>query len=95
MAVTLTQSNLQTDVYTYTWTRDEGDSPYAGIKDRRQVDKDEGYEVLYFLEKLMNKHGKEKLVELHAAENALHSEDLSKVTDRAELTEQVEEILGW
>lgn len=95
MAVTLTQSNLQTDVYTYTWTRDEGDSPYAGIKDRRQVDKDEGYEVLYFLEKLMNKHGKEKLVELHAAENALHSEDLSKVTDRTELTEQVEEILGW
>ncbi|MEN5312564.1 hypothetical protein [Pseudomonas koreensis] len=95
MAVTLTKSNLQTDVYTYTWTRDEGDSPYAGIKDRRQVDKDEGYEVLYFLEKLMNKHGKEKLVELHAAENALHSEDLSKVTDRTELTEQVEEILGW
>lgn len=95
MAVTLTKSNLQTDVYTYTWTRDEGDSPYAGIKDRRQVDKDEGYEVLYFLEKLMNKHGKEKLAELHAAENALHSEDLSKVTDRTELTEQVEEILGW
>ncbi len=95
MAVTLTQSNLQTDVYTYTWTRDEGDSPYAGIKDRRQVDKDEGYEVLYFLEQLLNKHGKEKLVHVHAAENALHHKDLSKVTDRAELTEQVEEILGW
>lgn len=95
MAVILKRSNLQTDVYTYTWTRDEGDSPYAGIKDRQQVDKDEGYEVLYFLEQLMNKHGKEKLVHVHAAENALHSDDLTKVTDRAELTEQVEEILGW
>lgn len=95
MALTLTRSNLQTDVYTYTWTRDEGDSPYAGIKDRREVDKDEGYEVLYFLEQLMNKHGKEKLVHVHVAENALHHRDLSKVTDRAELTEQVEEILGW
>lgn len=95
MAVILKRSNLQTDVYTYTWTRDEGDSPYAGIKDRQQVDKDEGYEVLYFLEQLMNKHGKEKLVHVHAAENALHGDDLSKVTDRAELTEQVEEILGW
>lgn len=95
MAVELKRSNLQTDVYTYTWTRDEGDSPYSGIKDRRQGDKDEDYEVLYFLEQLMNKHGKEKLVELHAAENALHSKDLNKVTDRARLTEQVEEILGW
>lgn len=95
MAVILKRSNLQTETYTYTWTRDEGDSPYAGFEDRRQVDKDEGYEVLYFLEQLMNKHGKEKLVHVHAAENALHHKDLSKVTDRAELTEQVEEILGW
>lgn len=95
MAVKLKQSNLQTETYTYTWTRDDGDSPYAGIQDRRQVDKDEGYEVLYFLEQLLNKHGKEKLVDLHAAENALHSTELSKVTDRVELTIQVEEILGW
>lgn len=86
MAVTLKRSNLQTDVYTYTWTRDEGDSPYAGIKDRRQVDKDEGYEVLYFLEQLLNKHDKTKVKELHAAEDALHHKDLSRVTDRAELT---------
>jgi len=95
MAVTLKRSDLQTDVYTYTWTRDEGDSPYAGIQDRRQVDKDEGYEVLYFLEQLLNKHDKKKGTELHAAEEALHSDDLSEVTDRVKLTEQVEEILGW
>lgn len=95
MAVTLKRSDLQTEVYTYTWTRDGGDSPYAGIKDRREVDKDEGYEVLYFLEQLLNKHDKKKVKELHAAEDALHSDDLSEVTDRVKLTTAVEKILGW
>jgi hypothetical protein len=95
MAVTLKRSDLQTNIYTYTWTRDEGDSPYAGIQDRRQIDKDEGYEVLYFLEQLLNKHDKKKVKELHAAEDALHSDDLSEITDRVELTAKVEEILGW
>lgn len=95
MVVTLKRSNLQGDIYTYTWSRDDGDSPYKGLEDRRQVDKDEGYEVLYFLEQLLNKHDKETLADLHAAEDALHRKDLSKVTDRDELTAQIEEILGW
>lgn len=95
MAVKLKRSDLQTEVYTYTWTRDEGDSSYAGIKDRREVDKDEGYEVLYFLEQLMNKHEKKNFHELHAAEDALHHQDLSGVTDRVKLTTEVEKILGW
>lgn len=95
MAVTLKKSQLQTDVYTYTWTRDDDDAPFAGLEDRRQVDKDEGYEVLYFLDKLLSKHGKKDLADVHAAEYALHSEELSNVTDRVKLTTQVEEILGW
>ena len=95
MAVTLKKMHLQTNVYTYIWTRDDDDQPYAGLEDRRQVDKDEGYEVLYFLEKLLNKHGKKTLPDVHAAEDALHSEDLSSVTDRAKLTTAVEKTLGW
>ncbi|MDE1912768.1 MAG: hypothetical protein KGL60_17075 [Pseudomonas sp.] len=95
MAVTLKKSQLQTDVYTYTWTRDDDDAPFAGLEDRRQVDKDEGYEVLYFLDKLLSKHGKKDLADVHAAEDTLHSKGLSKVTDRVELTTQVEKILGW
>lgn len=95
MAVTLKKSQLQTDVYTYTWTRDDDDAPFAGLEDRRQVDKDEGYEVLYFLDKLLSKHGKKDLADVHAAEDALHSKELSSVTDRVKLTTQVEEILGW
>lgn len=95
MAVTLKRSNLQTEVYTYTWARDGGDSPYTGIQDRRQVDKDEGYEVLYFLEQLLNKHGKDKLTDLRAAENALQTKELSQIVDRTTLTSRVEKILGW
>ncbi|KPB81754.1 hypothetical protein [Pseudomonas syringae group genomosp. 3] len=59
------------------------------------MDKDEGYEVLYFLEQLLNKHDKKKVKELHAAEDALHHRDLSEVTDRVDLTTKVEKILGW
>ncbi|POR63323.1 hypothetical protein [Pseudomonas syringae] len=69
MAVTLKKSHLQTNVYIYIyiWTRYDDDQPYACLEDRRQVDKDEGYEVLYFLGKLLNKHDKETLPDVHAA----------------------------
>jgi len=32
----------------YTWRRDEGDGKYIGKIDRDRLDRDEGYEVLYF-----------------------------------------------
>jgi len=32
----------------YTWRRDVGDGSYTGIIDRERLDRDEGYEVLYF-----------------------------------------------
>lgn len=95
MGVKLKKSQLQTDVYAYTWTRDDNDAPFAGLEDRRQVDKDEGYEVLYFLDKLLSKHGKDSDAHVHVAEDALHHEDLSSVTDRVKLTTEVEKILGW
>lgn len=37
-------------VYKYTWSADQGDNPnYRGKLDRDKVDRDEGYEVLHFL----------------------------------------------
>jgi hypothetical protein len=37
-------------VYKYTWSADQGDNPnYTGKLDRDKVDRDEGYEVLHFL----------------------------------------------
>ncbi|MDR8364193.1 MULTISPECIES: hypothetical protein [Pseudomonas] len=95
MVVKLKRSDLQTDKHKYTWSRDEGDSAYTGALDRQQVDKDEGYEVLYFLEKLLNKHDKSKVADLHAAENAFHTKELSQITDRATLISRIEKILSW
>lgn len=38
----------------YTWKRDEGDSSYKGTLDRIKVDRDEGYEVLYLANSILN-----------------------------------------
>ena len=42
--------------YQYTWTRDKGDALYSGKLDQVKVDKDEGYEVLYFIQKFLDEH---------------------------------------
>ncbi|WP_223555302.1 hypothetical protein [Pseudomonas sp. BF-R-01] len=43
----ITKSDL---AYKYTWSADQGDNPnYIGKLDRDKVDRDEGYEVLRFL----------------------------------------------
>lgn len=40
----------------YTWTRDKGDALYSGKLDQVKVDKDEGYEVLYFIQKFLDEY---------------------------------------
>ena len=61
MAVKLNRSNLQTEIYTYTWIRDNGDSPYAGLEDRRQVDKDEDTKSCIFWRSFSTSMAKPKL----------------------------------
>jgi hypothetical protein len=85
MAVKIGKSNLQSNKYKYTWNRDKGDGKYAGKLDGMKVDKDEGYEVLYFIEAFMNNNGLNSIY-AHAIEDALHSEKLSLVVMRDELT---------
>ncbi|WP_332773240.1 hypothetical protein [Pseudomonas sp. ESBL1] len=64
MAV-INRSDLQ---YRYKWTADKGDNPlYIGKKDRDLVDRDEGYEVLNFLNSVCD-----------TKEQALHAERLIK-----------------
>jgi len=46
------RSNLK---YNYTWKRDNGDGEYTGVQDRIRIDKDEGYEVIYFIEQFFKK----------------------------------------
>lgn len=94
MGVKVAKKNLQTDKYTYTWNRDKGDGEYSGILDQIKVDKDEGYEVLYFIQTLMNKHGLKTEKNVHDIEDALHDEALSSIVKRDELEKKIETILA-
>lgn len=93
MAVKVGKSNLQSNKYEYTWDRDKGDSEYAGKLDGIKVDKDEGYEVLYFIQTLMNKHNLTTLADIHKIEDLLHKPALSGVVMRDKLIEVIEKRL--
>ena len=95
MTVTVGKNHLQTQKYSYSWRRDESDSSYKGTSDRIKVDKDEGYEVAYFITKFMNKHNLKNVSNVHEIEDALHHPDLSAVVYRDELIAAIEEKLGY
>lgn len=90
MAVKVGKSNLQPNKYKYTWDRDKGDGEYAGKLDGVKVDKDEGYEVIYFIGKFMDKHNMKSVSDVHKIEDALQSKQLSSVVMRSELTRAIE-----
>lgn len=80
--------------YTYTWSRDDGDAPFKGKSDRIKVDKDEGYEVVYFINKFMAKHSLTKVADVKKIEKALHADNLSSVVYRDDLIAAIEKKLG-
>jgi len=94
MTVKVARKNLQTDIYDYVWSRDKGDGEYAGKLDRIKVDKDEGYEVIFFIQTLMNKHGLKTANDVHKIEDALHSSKLSSIVMRDDLEEEIESIFS-
>lgn len=89
MAIKVAKGNLQSNKYAYTWNRDHGDGEYAGILDKIKVDKDEGYEVQYFIQKLMNKYNLVSLTDVHRIENELQSPKLSSMVMRKELEDKI------
>jgi hypothetical protein len=93
MAVKVARKNLSGN-YTYTWKRDQGDGEYTGIQDRIRIDKDEGYEVLYFIQAFMNKHDLTTEADVHRIEEFLQAPSLSSVVMRTELNSIIEEAMG-
>lgn len=93
MAVKVSKKYLQDDKYKYTWSRDKGDGEYTGIRDQKRIDKDEGYEVLYFIQAFMNKHSLKKASDVKHIEDALHTPRLSSTIMRDDLIEEIEKIL--
>jgi len=77
MAV-ITKADL---VYKYTWSADQGDNPnYTGKLDQDKVDRDEGYEVLRFLNRMCT----DKAQALHA-ERLIKTKLPGTVQKRAEI----------
>lgn len=95
MAVKVRKEDVQNEKYHYTWSRDEGDAPFKGASDRIKVDKDEGYEVTYFITKFMNKHNLNTITDVHKIEDALQAAQLSAVVYRDQLIAAIEKKLGY
>ena len=93
MAIRVKKSDLQPNKYNYTWARDKGDGEYTGVQDRIRIDKDEGYEVLYFIQTLMRKHGLKTLSDVHKIEDLLHKPALKSEVMRDRLIEVIEKRL--
>ncbi|WP_417559948.1 hypothetical protein [Marinomonas sp.] len=94
MSVKVGKKHLQTDKYDYTWKRDKGDGEYTGIKDQIRIDKDEGYEVLYFVQTFMNKYGLTNTGDVKRVEDALHTRSLSSEVMRDTLITRIAKLLN-
>ena len=92
MSVKVGKNHLQENLYTYTWSRDKGDRAYTGIKDQERIDKDEGYEVLYFIQTFMDKHNLKLVSDVHKIENLLHSKNLQWTSMRDQLIAGIEQL---
>ena len=92
MSVKVGRKHLQENLYTYIWSRDKGDGEYTGIKDQERIDKDEGYEVLYFIQTFMNKHNLNLVSDVHKIENLLHSKNLQWTSMRDQLIAGIEQL---
>lgn len=74
-------------LYDYSWNVDGGDNPnYRGHLDKIKVDKTEGYEVLYFLNKFLVDYERPlNLANFRWAEKILKSNALKGIELRSEL----------
>lgn len=93
MALEAKMSDLQQHKYQYKNYRDDGDAPYKGKLDRDRVDKDEAYEVLYFINEFMDDYNVNEHSMIKKIEDALHSHDLSDESYRASLNVAVHDKL--
>ncbi len=93
MAVKVAKKNLSGN-YKYTWKRDHGDGEYTGIQDRIRIDKDEGYEVLYFIQTFMNTYDLKTEEDVHRVEELLHAPSLSGMVLRSALTLTIAKAMG-
>ena len=72
MAITVTKTMLQ---YNYSWTATSGDDPkLRGEPDSNLFNRQEGYEVIYMLQKVANKKYLSKEAEVQRYETLIHDD---------------------
>ncbi len=86
MLIKLAKENLQRLKYTYTW---EDDKPSESSK----LDRENGFEVLSFIEDFMNRYDLNKLSDAHKVEDMLHRKKLADIDDKKELAATIEYLL--
>jgi len=84
------KSHLQ---YQYKWTTDHGDDPnYRSILDRNKIDRDEGYEVLYFIQDYIEKKNL-TIKDGQKIERILRINIPSHITLRSEIIKRVNNLI--
>lgn len=92
---TVKKSDLQQSKYNYTWSRDQGDGEYTGIRDRERIDKDEGYEVTYFIQAFLNRFSlADTSANIHKVEDKLQKSEYSNIVMREELIKKLKEAFS-
>jgi len=91
MSIKINKEDLQTNKYKYVNKRDIGDKKYTGKLDRIKIDKDELYEVIYFIEEYINKYynGIKDLKMIHQIEDIIHLKEYSNIQLREELIDTI------
>lgn len=70
MALQINRDDL---MYEYTWTTDENDDPkITGHSDSDLIDRDEGYEILPFINSLLNEWDLKKMNSANKIEYMIH-----------------------
>ncbi|MBM6552202.1 hypothetical protein [Marinomonas ostreistagni] len=81
MTYKVTPSDLNSTLYSYTWSRDAGDGPQRDGRDRTKLDKDEGYEVLHMIQRVYDYYAWEVSRKVAQVEDHLHSHALADDQD--------------
>lgn len=79
----------------YRWKRDSSDSPYKRPLDRIKIDKQEGDDVLQFIQHMVNKHNITNPLVVGEIEDAFRLPVLSGVVLSIELEMKIEQLLSF
>lgn len=87
--MTFQEENL---IYNYEWEATNGDNPnYTGKNDRNKLNRDEGYEILHFVQAYCKSHSLKKIEDGQKVEWMIQEKVPSDIQNRKEIELWIEE----